>query len=305
MSMQLIKELRELTGAGMMDVKNALEEAGNDKAKAMELLRQKGAATAEKKSARATGEGKVAAVILNNGTAGALVEVNCETDFSANNDRFLKLVNAVTQEAAQTAHASTESLLASAYPETGTLKDLLVDTIGAVKENMTVSRMSRYELAAGQNGLVFAYIHAGGKIGVLVEAHASKAETASAEAFKTLVKDVAMQIAAFAPDFIRKDEIPQAILDEETRVEMGKDDLAKKPQEIREKIVAGRVDKNLAQRVLYSQPFVKDPSKTVEALVAEVGKQLGDTLSLARFSRFVLGEAQSPASEEEAELAAV
>lgn len=303
-SAQLIKQLRDKTGAGLMDVRNALTEADGDETKAMELLRQKGAATAEKKSARATGEGKVKAAVADDGRCGALVEVNCETDFSANNERFVGLVDAIAEAANSKNFASAEELMATAHPEAGDLKTLLTDTVGAVKENMTLSRFERFELPEGQAGVVHAYIHAGGKIGVLIEAKSQKAESASNEAFRTLVKDLAMQIAAVAPEYVSRDEIPKEIIDEETRVEMGKEDIQSKPEAIRPKIVEGRVEKNLAQRVLMLQPFIKDQSQTVDALVKAIAKQLDDEVSITRFVRYVLGESQ-PATEETSEEAAV
>lgn len=296
-SASLIKQLRDKTGAGLMDVRNALAEADGDMQKAIEVLRQKGAATAEKKSSRATGEGKVAARVAADGSTGAIVEVNCETDFSANNERFLALVEAIVEAAAAKDNASVEALLQAPHAEAGDLKTLLTDTVGAVKENMAVSRFERYDLAAS-NGLVQSYIHAGGKIGVLLEVKTGKADSAQADTFKQLVKDLAMQIAAAAPEFVSRDDIPSEVIDEETRVEMGKEDILKKPENIREKIVQGRVEKNLAQRVLLLQPFIKDQSETVESLVAKTASGLGDSITVTRFVRYVLGETSQP---EEAE----
>ena len=297
--MQQIKELREKTGAGMMDVRNALTEANGDMQEAMNLLRQKGAATAEKKSARATGEGKVAANVSECGQQGALVEVNCETDFSANNERFLALVDAVSNAALSNASASSvEELLSSPNAEVGDLKTLLTDTVGAVKENMSVSRFTRYELS-GKPGLVHAYIHAGGKIGVLIEGHTDSEAGSQNEAFVQLVKDAAMQIAAFGPEFINRDDVPAAIIDAETEIEMGKEDIQSKPEAIRPKIVSGRVEKNIAQRVLALQPFVKDSGKTVGELIEEVSKQVGETVRLSRFERYVLGEGSAEQNTEE------
>ena len=280
-----IKQLRDKTGAGMMEVKNALVEAEGDMAKAMELLRQKGAATAEKKASRATAEGKIATQAA--GNVAALVEVNCETDFSANNERFLALVAAAAEAALTTETPSVEALLNSSTAQ-GTLKNTLTETIGVVKENMAVARFVRYQLQG--EGQLFSYIHGGGKIGVLLELGADKAASAQAPAFGQLAKDLAMHIAAFAPEFVSKTEIPAEVLAEETRIEMGKEDLASKPEAMREKIVAGRVEKNLATRVLLSQDFVKDPSKKVEAVLASLGQELGDTVVLRRFVRYALGE---------------
>lgn len=288
-STEQIRQLREQTGAGMMDVRNALNEAEGDMTKALEILRQKGAATAEKKSSRATGEGKIAALVTPDGRTGALVEVNCETDFSANNERFTSLVAAVAQSALDKSYADVNELMAAPDATSGTLKERFNETIGSVKENMTVSRFVRYDVSDA--GLVHAYIHGNGKIGVLLEATAGNAASVEQPAFKTLLKDLGMQIAAYAAEFIHRDEVPQATIDEETRIEMGKEDIQSKPEAIRPKIVAGRVDKNIDARVLLRQEFIKDPSKKVEDVVTEAGRQLNDTITLKRFSRYVLGEA--------------
>ncbi|MFM7390685.1 MAG: translation elongation factor Ts [Vampirovibrionales bacterium] len=291
-----IKTLREKTGAGMMEVRAALMEAEGDLDKAVEILRQKGAATAEKKASRAVGEGKIAGAV--EGNVAVLVEVNCETDFSANNERFVHLVQGSVACALATNTAETEAILAADY-QGQALKAHFTDTIGAIKENMTLTRVVRLE--AGENGLLQSYIHANQKIGVLVELGATQTATLANPAVAQLAKDLAMQIAAYAPDFATRDEIPQAAVDEETRIEMGKEDIQSKPEAIRGNIVKGRVEKNLAQRVLSLQAFVKDGSKTVAEVIADLSKATGDTVTLCRFVRFALGETmQAEASEAEA-----
>jgi elongation factor Ts len=286
-TMELIKQLRERTGAGMMDVRNALTEANGDMDKALELLRQKGAALAEKKANRATGEGKVAARVNTDYSLAAMVEVNCETDFSANNDRFTALVDASVEAVLALPNPCLDSLMATPC-EGATLKDKYSDTVVAVKENMTLSRFVRVEAAA--NGLVLPYIHGNGKLGVVVEATVADATHRTDEHLLVALKDVAMQIAAFAPDFLRRDDVPADVVANETRIEMGKDDLASKPEAMREKIVAGRVEKSLAQRVLLLQAFVKDPGKTVEQYLNDTAQAVGTTLTLVRMERFLLGE---------------
>jgi elongation factor Ts len=285
-----VKDLREKTGAGMMDAKNALAEAGGDMEKAVELLRQNGMATAEKKSGRVAAEGQVASLIPADAKSGILVEVNCETDFVAKGDEFLKMVQEVAQQILEKQPADVDALLAqqSIHAAGATMQGYITDKIAQLKENISVRRFVRYDLNGA--GRVHAYIHTGGKIGVLVEVTAGKDATAQSPEFQQLLKDLAMQIASAAPEFVSRTEIPQSVIDEETRVEMGKEDLASKPEEIRKKIVAGRVDKLLAQKVLLEQPFVKDPGKTITDLLGEQSKQLGDTLTVTRFTRFVLGE---------------
>jgi elongation factor Ts len=285
-TMEAIKELRTITGAGMMDVRQALADSEGDKEKAIELLRQKGAATAEKKASRTAAEGKVAAFV--EGNIGALVEVNCETDFSANNELFLSLVEAARQAIGQEDYTDVEALMAATV-NGRTVKETFTEVIGAVRENMRVARFVRYEKS--ENGYVHAYIHAGGKIGVLIETTCENmANCGARDEFEMFTKDMAMQIAAFAPEFVSRDNVPTHEVENETRIEMGKEDLGNKPEAIREKIVAGRVEKNLATRVLLSQAYVKDSSKTIEELIVELSKKCGGQVAVKRFTRYALGE---------------
>lgn len=283
-----VKELREKTGAGMLDAKNALVESGGDMEKAMELLRQKGLATAEKKSGRVAADGLVSALIAPDGKSGVLSEINCETDFVARGEGFQSLAQTLTGHILEQAPADVPALLTQPAATGGTVENYIAEQIGQLKENITVRRFVRYALQGA--GRVHSYIHTGGKIGVLVEAQVNSAATADKPEFQQLLKDVAMQIASAAPECVSRQDVPQELIDAETRVELGKEDLANKPEEIRQKIVAARVDKLLSQRVLLEQPFVKDPSQTVAALIQDLSSQLGDTITLTRFTRFVLGE---------------
>jgi elongation factor Ts len=218
------------------------------------------------------------------------VEVNCETDFVAKGDDFVSLLKDVAEQVLEKSPADVDALLAQpALKSAGqSVQAYLTDKIAQLKENISIRRFVRYDLSGA--GRVHAYIHTGGKIGVLVEVGAQNEANTQSPQFQQLIKDLAMQIASAAPEFVSRDEIPASVIEEETRVEMGKEDIMSKPAEIRQKIVAGRVDKLLAQRVLLEQPFVKDPSKTVADLVSELSKQLNDTLSIHRFTRYVLGE---------------
>lgn len=288
---QQVKELREKTGAGMMDAKKALVEADGDMEKAMEVLRQRGMATADKKAGRAAAEGLVEALIADDKQSGVLVEVNCETDFVARGDAFTAMAKEVAEQVFKQPADNVEALYkqASLFLQGKTVEEYVTDKIGSIKENIKVRRFVAYNVQG--EGMVHSYIHTGGKIGVLIEMGASKAETTSKEEFLQLAKDVSMQIASFSAEFTTRAEIPQEVIDEETRIEMGKEDILSKPEEIREKIVTGRVDKLLAQRVLVEQEFVKDTSKKVGELVKEVGQQLGDDgVEIRRFTRYVLGE---------------
>ncbi len=287
----LVKELREKTGAGMMDTKKALVEAEGDMEKASEILRQKGIATADKKSGRVAAEGQVTALISADRKIGVLAEINCETDFVGKGDAFLAMVSEVAQQILEKAPADVPSLLAqpSVALAGHSVQEYVTDKIAAIKENLNIRRFVRFEVEG--NGAVHSYIHTGGKVGVLIELKASKAETANHDTFKQLIKDLAMQIASAAPEFVDRNGIDPEVIAEETRVEMGKEDLANKPEEIRRKIVEGRVSKLMGQRCLIEQPFVKDPSQSVDDVIKARAAELGDTaVEVVRFTRYALGE---------------
>lgn len=263
----LVKELREKTGAGILDAKKALVENGGDLEKAAEYLRQKGIASADKKMNRIAAEGVVDTYI--EGNAGAVVEVNCETDFVAKNAEFQELVQAVAKTVVKENPANVDALMATQC-SCGcgrTIEERVKEAIAKIGEKITIRRFVRYE------GNLATYVH-NKKIAVLL--NTDKAD-------EVLAKDVCLHIASSAPEFVSRNEIPAEVIEEEKRIEMGKEDLAKKPEEIRAKIVEGRVNKLMAQKCLLEQPFVKDPNQTVGQLVE--GK-----FSIAKFERYVLGE---------------
>ena len=262
----MVKELRDKTGAGMMDAKKALVEVDGDMDKAMELLRQKGIASADKKMGRIAAEGRVGSYVSS--TVGAMVEVNCETDFVAKNEEFIELTNNLAELVATANPADVEALLATTCPKCGkVVEEALKEKIASIGEKITVRRFVRYE------GNTATYIH-GGKIGVLLSTDKVDEVTA---------KDVCLHIASSAPEFVSRADIPASVIEEETRIEMGKEDLANKPEQIRAKIVEGRVNKLMAQKCLIEQPFVKNPDQTIEQYIS--GK-----FSIVKFDRFVLGE---------------
>ncbi|MGN0031475.1 MAG: translation elongation factor Ts [Candidatus Gastranaerophilaceae bacterium] len=263
---QMVKELRDKTGAGMMDAKKALVEVDGDMEKAQEVLRQKGIASAEKKMGRIAAEGRVESFVGSD--CGALIEVNCETDFVAKNDEFKTLASNMAKHVAQLNPASVDAFLSSTCPDCGkVIEDALKEKIASIGEKITVRRFVRYE------GAVASYIH-NGKIGVLLNADKNDAE---------LLNDICLHIASSAPKFVSREEIPQEVIDEETRIEMGKEDLLKKPENIRAKIVEGRVNKLMSERCLLEQLFVKDPNQTIAQLIE--GK-----LTIKAFTRYELGE---------------
>ena len=262
----MVKELREKTGAGFMDSKKALEQCEGDIEKAMEFLRQKGIASADKKQNRIAAEGVVATYIENG--VGAIVEVNCETDFVAKNEDFKSFVNGLAKHIATTKPADMDALNASVCACCNMkIEDAVKDKIATIGEKISIRR---FEVLEGE---LATYVH-NSKIGVLISATAQD---------ETLLKDVALHIASSAPEFVSRAQIPASVIDEETRIEMGKEDLANKPENIRAKIVEGRVNKLMAQKCLLEQPFVKNPDQTVEALLA--GK-----LEIKSFVRWTLGE---------------
>lgn len=170
-----------------------------------------------------------------------------------------------------------------------TMQDYVTENIATIKENLNIRRFVRYEVQG--NGAVHSYIHTGGRVGVLVELQCGKPETVDNPVFQQLIKDLAMQIASASPDFVSRKDIDPAVIEEETRVEMGKEDLANKPEDIRRKIVEGRVSKILGQRCLIEQPFVKDPSQSVDDVIKARAAEMGDTaVEVRRFTRYALGE---------------
>ncbi len=263
---QMVKELRDKTGAGMMDAKKALVEADGDMDKASEILRQKGIASADKKMGRIAAEGRVESYVDANG--GAMIEVNCETDFVAKNNEFKELAVGLAQNVEEQKPSDVDALLGMTCPQCGKIiADALKEKIASIGEKITVRRFVRYE------GNVATYIH-NGKIGVLLHTDVKNDE---------LANDLCLHIASCAPQFVSRDQIPQSVIDEETRIEMGKEDLLKKPEAIRGKIVEGRINKLMAERCLLDQGFVKDPNQTVAQLIEGKMKVLG-------FTRYELGE---------------
>ena len=265
----MVKELRDKTGAGMMDAKKALVETDGDMDKAIELLRQKGMASADKKMGRIAAEGVVASYI--EGKNGAMVEVNCETDFVAKNEDFKDFANMMAKAVLKLNPASVDELLSKDCPVCKKpIEEVIKEKIAKIGEKITIRRFVRYSV----DGSVNTYIH-NGKIGVMLEVTGTPDES--------LTKDICLHIASNAPEFVSREEIPAEVIAEENRIEMGKEDLANKPEQIREKIVEGRVNKLMAQRCLLEQQFVKNPDLTIAQLIE--GK-----CQIVKFDRYVLGE---------------
>ncbi len=290
----MVKELRETTGAGMMDCKKALVEADGDMAKAIDVLRTKGLADLAKKAGRATNEGLVAAHVSENGEIGAMVELNCETDFVARNAEFQTFVAAVAEQIAVDAPAGIKTgpsaLMNLQWKRNPTLtvEQALGEIVGRLGENMGVSRFVRFEVPSG--GAIGAYVHGVGRIGVLVEVSGGDA---SDPAVAALVKDVAMHIAAASPICVMREQIPVATVEHEVTIYKAQAEQSGKPEPIQEKIAIGRLEKFYKEVCLLEQPFVKDPDKSVDQIVREAAKATGKDLKVARFERYVLGQSSS------------
>ncbi|MBD2355351.1 elongation factor Ts [Tolypothrix sp. FACHB-123] len=290
-SAKLVQELRQKTNAGMMDCKKALKENDGDIEKAIDWLRQKGITSAGKKSDRVAAEGLVDTYIESGSQVGVLIEVNCQTDFVARNDAFKALVKNLAKQAAKA--DSVETLLTQPYIEDGnaTVDEFIKQTIAQLGENIQVRRFVNFSIAEGKSGIVDSYIHTGGRVGVLVEVESETAAVVGNEDFQALARNSAMQIAACPNvEYVTVDEIPAEIAEKEKEVEMGREDLANKPQNIKEKIVQGRIEKRLKELALLDQPFIRDQSISVEELVKQVKSKVGQDIKIKRFVRYVLGE---------------
>jgi len=273
-SASLVKELRDETNLGMMECKKALQEAGGDKAKAVRLLRERGMAIAGKKAERVAKEGRVAADIYDNGKSGVMIEVNCETDFVAKNENFQAFVAGLVAQA-----RTIDGSLADAA------KDKVVAKIAEIGENIIVRRNTKYTVQG--NGAVAGYIHLGGKVGVLLEVGCEKAETTQSESFKEAVKDVTLHIAAANPQFLSRADVSADVIAAEREIYAKQ--VEGKPANIVNKIVDGKLEKFYSQICLVEQGFVKDPDHTVADMLAARSKDLGDKLTIRRFTRYQVG----------------
>ena len=289
----MIKELREQTGAGFGDVKNALTEAEGNMEQAIVILRKKGLAAAGKKAGRVTAEGTIAARV--DGSVGVLVEVNCETDFVGRNEIFQKFAAEVAGAIAQSRATSVEEFLAENWPGTDEpVSQKVAERIAAIKENISIRRFARYE--APKSAKIGTYIHGGGKIGVMVEVLAENCEGGTA--VDEIAKDVDMHIAAAEPRFLRREDVTQKDLD--TEREIARDAAAKsgKPENIVEKMVSGKMEKFYAENCCLEQAYIKDDKLTVSKYLESRGKATGCTYSVTRFTRYKLGEGIEKKSED-------
>ncbi|HJT17241.1 MAG TPA: translation elongation factor Ts [Thermoanaerobaculia bacterium] len=277
----MVKELREQTGAGMMDVKRALTEAGGNMEEARTILRKKGLASAAKKAGRVTAEGVVQA--YSSANTGVLVEVNCETDFVARTDQFRQFVDDVAQLIAKSKAKDVEQLNNEAW-NGETVAHKTQNVIAKIGENVTIRRFAKYDAAPGAT--IGTYIHAGGKIGVMVELVANNASGNAADA----AKDVAMHIAAAEPRFIKREDVTQKDLDTERDIAREQAAKSGKPANIVEKMVSGKLEKFYGEACLLEQPYIRNDKQSVGDYLKEAGKQAGCAYTVTRFVRYKLGE---------------
>ena len=286
---QMVKELREMTQAGMMDCKKALVEADGDMDKAVEWLREKGLAAAAKKAGRIAAEGVVASYVSDDAKVGVVVEVNCETDFVAKTDNFINFSKNVAKHIAAANPADVDELMNQKFvdDESKTITDLVSDATVSIGEKISIRRFARYE---AENGAVETYIHMGGKIGVLLQVANDNAASLNADEFKTFYHDVALQIAAARPTYVRPEEVPATTLENERKILRAQAMEEGKPEDIANRMVEGRIKKYYKEVCLLEQPFVKDGDKSIKQVMTETAKAIGANLDLVKFERFERGE---------------
>ena len=278
----MVKELREKTGAGMMDCKKALTQTTGDMDAAVKFLREKGLAAAAKKAGRVAAEGLVG--IVSGDDAAALIEINCETDFVAKNDDFQNLVKDLADHVLKQNPADVDDMKSQGF-KGSTVGEAVTAAVATIGENIGVRRFVRH----AEGNLFGTYSHSGGKIGVVVSMTADDASKIDDSA-KQLAKDLAMHVASEAPIAVRREDVDAAVLDNERDIFKAQALEAGKPENIVEKIVEGRVKKFLAESVFLEQQFVKDPDISVQKLVEKIGKELGTGLKVNGYTRFKVGE---------------
>ncbi len=281
----MVKELREMTGAGMMDCKKALNETNGDMDAAVEYLRKNGQAKAEKKAGRIAAEGIVKTVVKDDKVA-AIVEVNSETDFVAKNAEFQGFVEDVVNQAADSDAADMDAFMAEAWAAdpSKTVKDALVEKIAVIGENLSIRRFEKIVT----DGCVVSYIHGGGRIGVLIEAETDVVN----DEIKGCLRNVAMQVAAMYPKYVSRAEVSQEYMDHEKEILLAqaKKENPEKPDNIIEKMIIGRLNKEMKEICLLDQTYVQDSDLTVAKYVEKVAKENGANVTVKKFIRFETGE---------------
>ncbi len=282
----LVKQLREMTDAPMMECKKALVEADGDIEKAVDVLRTIGIAKAVKRAGRETNEGTIAAYVSEDGKVAALLELTCETDFVGTNPKFTGFAAQLAEVVATQNPADSDDLQACILGDQS-VEAALTEMIHTIGENMKIARFARRSI---ENGAFSSYIHLGGKLGVVAEFSFNDETTATNDEFKTFAHDVAMQIAAVNPVAARREDVPADVIEHEKEIYRAQAADSGKPEAIQEKIATGRLEKFYKEMVLTEQPFVKDSSTTINELAAKVSKACGDNIEITTFVRFAFGE---------------
>ena len=279
-----VKELREMTGAGMMDCKKALVQTEGDIEKAVEYLREKGLAAAAKKAGRVAAEGIVKTFVSADKKTAAMVEVNCETDFVAANEEFVGFATKVAEIAANTNATTAEELVAEKFDGEATIQEALTALIAKLGENMTVRRFVKFNI---ENGAIASYIHGGGRIGVMVEVASEATDVAALE---EVAKEVCMQVAAANPLFLSREQVDSEALEKEKEIYRVQALNEGKPENIVEKMVMGRIQKYYKEVCLLDQAWVKDGDKSISKFLEEKSKEVGSPITVTRYARFERGE---------------
>jgi len=290
---QMVKALRDRTGAGMMECKKALEAAGGDIEKGIEELRKRGIASAAKKTGRSAKQGAIVIKLSDDKTSGVIVEFNCESDFVARTDDFQGLVGDLADQAlASAAVAAPADLLRETYAKDAsmTIEALITAKVAKIGENMKLARLEKVS-----GGVLGAYIHPGAQLGVLIQA---TGVDASSNEIQELVRDVAMQIAAADPQFISRSQVTAADVEKEKEIQRERAIREGKPPAIVEKMLEGRMSKYYEEVCLLEQPFIKENSLTVGQMIEQANKKLGLALVISRFVRFKVGETAGPDAPE-------
>ncbi|MGI8908007.1 MAG: translation elongation factor Ts [Candidatus Sumerlaeaceae bacterium] len=290
---QMVKELREKSGAGMMDCKKALTESAGDFQKAMNLLRERGEAIQLKRSGRVAKEGLIVAKVAADGRSGALIELNSESDFVARNDDFKALADRL---AAHALNSGADGDLNETQLDGQQVSELLKSSVGKIGENIKLSRSAKLETT---DGVIVSYIHPPGKIGVLVEIATGNGSHANDAQFQQFARSIAMHVAATSPLCVSRTEVPSAALDNEKEVYRKQALNEGKPEKIVDKIVEGRVAKYYGEVCLLEQAYVQDPDQKVEQYVKQAGGKFGGEVGVKRFVRYQLGEGAKAEGGEE------
>ncbi len=306
-SAQLVKQLRERTGAGMMECKKALQETNGNVPEAEVVLRKRGIAGASKKESRTTKQGLISSFIKDDGKLGVLVEVNCESDFVARTEDFQSLASDIAAhiaetrpkvvrveevtEAERTNFKKHEALYEQKFTKDqhGTVAEFVKAKIAKLGENINISRFVLYQVNG--NGVIGQYVHAGAQIGVLIEVDTKSPDSSTKEELKTLVRDMAMQVAAANPQFVSKEDVPASMLETERGIQRERALNEGKPEKMVEKIAEGRMSKFYEEVCLLEQPFIRENSISVNELIRTAASKLGETIKVARFVRYKVGDA--------------